>query len=198
MELTRSQCVRGAATCSLMLMAALIVMALPAEALAADSGASWRPTFDLVMRWLNFLILFFIIIKFSRAPIKSFLENKKQEVAVQIKALEAQKRKIVGDIDRSQQQLENSRGRLEQLKKKILADGEKNRQKIIKEAENESKLMLKSAGQKMNNRIEEAKNEIKAELVDLAVSIAMQKLPAQMTEQDNQKFIDTFLDETSK
>ena len=58
--------------------------------------------------------------------------------------------------------------------------------------------MLEGAGRKMNSRIQEAKDELKAELVDMAVTIAMQKLPAEMTAQDSQKYIDTFLDETTK
>ena len=183
---------------SIAMAVAVMVVALPLEALAAGDGAEWRPMFDLVMRWVNFLILFFIIVKYARAPVKSFLAGRKEEIAGQINELEAQKKKIVDEIDQGQQMLENSRDRLAQLKKKILADGEKNRQQIIKDAEKESKLMLKSAGQKMNSRIQEAKDELKAELVDLAVSIAMEKLPTQMTEQDNQKYIDTFLTQTTE
>lgn len=183
---------------SIAMAAAVMVVALPVEALAAGDGADWRPMFDLVMRWVNFLILFFIIVKYARAPVKSFLEGRKEEISSQIKELEAQKQKIVLEIDQGQEMLENSRDRLSQMRKKILADGEKNRLKIISDAEKESKLMLKSAGQKMSSRIQEAKNDLKAELVDLAVSIAIRQLPAQMTEQDNQKFIDRFITETSK
>lgn len=198
MTLIRGHISKIAAACGLVMATALLITALPAEALAAGDSADWRPTFDLVMRWVNFLILFFVIVKFSRAPIKSFLENKKQEIADKIKALEAEKKKILRDIDASRQQLENSRERLEQLKKKILAEGEKNRQKIIDTAKNESKLMLAGAGQKVNSRIQKAADTLKAELVDLAASIALEKLPAEISEQDNRKFINLFLTEITE
>ena len=58
--------------------------------------------------------------------------------------------------------------------------------------------MIESAGQKMNSRIAEARDELRSELVDLAVNIALKKLPTEVNEQDNQKFINTFLSETTE
>ena len=121
----------------------LIMLHLSAfEVLAAENAGDWRPTFDLVMRWVNFLILAFLLIKFSRAPIKKFFDGKKQDIADEIGALEAEKEEMLRQIDESKQQLENSRNRLADLKKRIIAQGEKNRQMIIKAAEQESKIML--------------------------------------------------------
>ena len=172
----------------------LIMLHLSAfEALAAENSGDWRPIFDLVMRWVNFLILAFVLIKFSRAPIKKFLDGKKQDIADEIGALEAEKEEMLRQIDESKQQLENSRDRLSALKKRIIAQGEKNRQTIIKAAEQESKIMLKSARQKINSRIVEARQELKSELVDAAIALAEKLLPEKITETDNRKFIDAFM-----
>jgi F-type H+-transporting ATPase subunit b len=180
-------------------LAALAMTAVvPVDALAASESGDWRPVFDLVMRWVNFLILAFVIFKFSRAPIKSFLENRKQEISSGIKALEAEKEKIVAEIEKNRQMLEDSRERLTRLKERIVLEGEKNKQKIIEDAENESKLMLESAGQKMNSRIHGAQAALRTELVDLAARMAMEKLPSEVTEQDHQKYIDAYLSETAE
>jgi len=176
----------------------LIMLHLSAfEALAAENSGDWRPIFDLVMRWVNFLILAFVLIKFSRAPIKKFLDGKKQDIADEIGALEAEKEEMLRQIDESKQQLENSRDRLSALKKRIIAQGEKNRQTIIKAAEQESKIMLKSARQKINSRIVEARQELKSELVDAAIALAEKLLPEKITETDNRKFIDAFMSSAS-
>ena len=163
------------------------------EVLAAENAGDWRPTFDLVMRWVNFLILAFLLIKFSRAPIKKFFDVKKQDIADEIGTLEAEKEEMLRQIDESKQQLENSRNRLADLKKRIIAEGKKNRQMIINAAEQESKIMLASARQKINNRIVEARQELKSELVDAAIALAAKLLPEKITEADNQKFIDAFM-----
>lgn len=192
----RSHLLKIATIGSIVMAAAVMEFVFPVEALAAGDGSDWRPIFDLVMRWVNFLILVFIIVKFSRTPIKNFLAGRKQAITDKIEELESEKKKIVTEIDKNQELLENSLERLSQLKKRIIAEGEKNRLKIIKDAETESKLMLEGAGQKMNSRIQEAHHTLRAEIVDLAVTIAMQKLPGEVTEQDNQKFINAFLTET--
>ena len=177
------------------MVAPLIMLHLSSfEALAADSANDWRPMFDLVMRWVNFLILAFLLIKFSRLPIKSFLAGKKEEVALEIEALESDKNQMLLKIDESRKQIENSKERLSQLKKTIIAQGEKNKLKIIKDAEQESKIILESAKQKIASRISEAREVIKLEMVDEAIALAMQMLPDNITDQDNQKFINAFLE----
>ena len=164
------------------------------EALAADSANDWRPMFDLVMRWVNFLILAFLLIKFARLPIKSFLAGKKEEIALEIEALESDKNQMLLKIDESRKQIENSKERLSQLKKTIIAQGEKNKIKIIEDAERESKILLLSAKQKIESRIADAREVIKLEMVDEAIALAMQKLPETITDQDYQKFIDAFIE----
>jgi len=176
----------------------LIMLHLSAlEVLAADNSSDWRPLFDLAMRWINFLILAFLLIKFSRAPLKKFLEGKKQDIADEIGGLEAEKEEIRRQIDESKKQLENSRERLAVLKKRIVTQGEKNRQMIIDEAEREGKMMLQSAQQKVDSRILEARQLLKSELVDSAITLATKLLPEKITEEDNQKFIDAFVSSAS-
>ena len=175
-------------------LAGMILLHLSAfEALAAESSGDWRPVFDLVMRWVNFLILAFLLVKFSREPIKNFLAGKKQEIADEIGELEAEKEEILRQIEESKTQLKNSQERLSELKKRIVAQGEKHKQKMIREAELESKMMLKSAKEKMDNRIIEARQALKMELIDSAIAQAIELLPGKITDDDNQRFIDAFI-----
>lgn len=175
-------------------LACLIILHLTAfEVLAAENPGDWRPTFDLVMRWFNFLLLAFLLIKFSRAPIKKFLADKKQDIADEIDGLEADKKEMLGQIAASKKQIENSQARLSELKKRIVAQGEKNRLQIIEEAEQESKMMLKGAKQKIDSRIVEARQVLKSELIDAAFDMAIKKLPEKITAEDDQKFIEAFM-----
>jgi F-type H+-transporting ATPase subunit b len=184
---------KTAIVCGYLATSLIVIHLASFEALAADSAGDWRPVFDLVMRWVNFLILAFLLIKFSRAPIKSFLESKKEEIASEIKELESAKDQILLQIDKNRKEIENSKERLSRLKETIITQGEKNKLKIIEDAERESKILLESAKQKINNRIAEARAAIKLELIDQAMALATQKLPAHITEQDNQKFINAFI-----
>ncbi|MEE4261570.1 MAG: hypothetical protein V2I56_02700 [Desulfobacteraceae bacterium] len=175
-------------------LASLAILHLSAfEVLAAENPGDWRPTFDLAMRWFNFLLLAFLLIKFSRAPIKKFLAGKKQDIADEIDSLEAEKEEILGQIASSKIQIENSQSRLSALKKRIIAQGEKNRLRIMEEAEQESKMMLRGAQQKIASRITEARQVLKSELIDAAFDMAIKKLPEKITAEDDQKLIDAFM-----
>jgi len=163
------------------------------EAFAADGTESWRPLFDRIMRWLNFVILAFLLIKFSRVPIKTFFKTRKEEMVREIEALEDEKQKALREIDECLKLLEDSGVRFNTLKERIVAQGEKNKQQIIEDARLESKMLLESAKQKIDNQILEARSKLRTELIDSAIAIAIQQLPAEITAEDNQKWVDKFL-----
>ena len=53
--------------------------------------------------------------------------------------------------------------------------------------------MLASTKRKIENKIAEARTAFRAELVDMAISSAMQKLPQHITAEDDRKFTDLYL-----
>ena len=168
------------------------------EAIAAEGQDSWRPLFDEIMRWLNFGILAFLLIKFSRAPIKNFFRARREEMVREIEALENEKQAALQEIDENLKQLEDSGARFEAIKGRIVAQGEKNKQKIIEDAKQESKALLEGAKQKIDSQIIEARNKLRKELIDSAIALAMERLPAEMTAEDNQKWVDRFMSSAGK
>ena len=167
------------------------------EAVAAEGQDSWRPLFDEIMRWLNFAILAFLLIKFSRVPIKNFFKTRKEEMVSEIKTLEKEKQEALREIDENLKLLEDSGERFDALKERIVAQGQKNKQKIIEDAKQESKALLEGAKQKIDSQILEARNKLKKELIDSAIALAIERLPAEMTAEDNQKWVDRFLTSAS-
>ncbi|MGD2186563.1 MAG: ATP synthase F0 subunit B [Desulfobacterales bacterium] len=168
-----------------------------ADALAAESAKNWRSIFDLVMRWLNFVIIAFFLIKFGRKPIKEFLSNRREEIAHQIKKFEQQKQAAEEKIEETTKMMEDSLARFEKIKKRIVEDGEKKKQQIIAAAQQESRILLEGTQQKIENQIVEARNLIRSELVDAAIELAEKRLPVEITSVDEQKLIDHFMESTA-
>ena len=77
-------------SCIWIVVLAVLISSSP-DALAAETTNGWRPIFDLVMRWVNFVIIAFVLVKFGRKPIKDFLSNRRQAIDRQIKKYEHQK-----------------------------------------------------------------------------------------------------------
>jgi F-type H+-transporting ATPase subunit b len=168
-----------------------------ADAMAAETTSSWRSTFDLVMRWVNFVIIAFVLIKFGRKPIKDFLSNRREKIDQQIKKYEQQKEATEEKIKEANRMLKDSAARFEKIKTRIIEDGEKKKQKIIEDARQESMILLAGTRQKIEYQIVEARNLIRSELIESAIALAEQRLPEEITAADEQKLIDHFMENTA-
>jgi F-type H+-transporting ATPase subunit b len=168
---------------------------LSTVAFAAVSGSAWRSNYDMIMMWVNFAILLVVLIKFGINPIKGFLRDQKENIASKIKIFEEEKEANAAQIRQSQQLMQESSLRFDQIKEKIIAEGEKKKQEIIESARRESTFMIDHANFWIDRRIQQAKDSLKSDLIDEAMTMATQRLPKILTPEDNQKFISLFLDE---
>ncbi len=182
---------RAGALCVTILFAGLFMVALPAAAQAADP--QWRPTYDVAMRWVNFIILVAVIVKYAREPIKDFLKLQKSDIVSEISELETEKARIISEISEVKKKGTENRARFQELKDRLIAQGETRKQEIVEQARQQSKIMLEETRRKMQNRIVQAKAGLKMELLDMAIDQAMMKLPDIITAGDNQQLLDDYM-----
>ena len=167
------------------------------DALAAEADAGWRETYDLALRWINFAILVFIIVKYARTPLKNFIIGQRQNLVREMERKEAEKKAIIEKVDAVIAELKEGKARLEAFKERITAQGKRKRQQIIDSATEQSRQMLSDIKKRMDSLIFQAKHEFKSELIEVAVALAMDKLPQVINEKDNQTFFDNFLSGTA-
>jgi len=179
----------------IIVLALLLLLMLCQTAWASEGAASWRGTYDIGMKWLNFFILAFIIVKFARTPLKNFLAGQKDKVETEIQALEEEKSTLQSQVAAAQVALSDSDARFTELKEKIIRQAEKEKARVIESAKEQSRLMLESAQQRVESRIQHAKEAVMAELVDKAILGALEKLPSIITPEDDQKYVDLFMAE---
>jgi F-type H+-transporting ATPase subunit b len=179
-----------------MSVALILIIFLASYSLAADQTGGWRPTYDLIMRWLNFVILALVLIKFARRPLVDFLTGKKKEIAHDLQRLEEEKEQAALKVAEVHKKLEDSNIRFKNLKERIIRQGEKRKQAIIDEAQRESKILLEGAKRKIDSQVLQAESTLRSEMIDMAVNVAIERLPDQLTEKDNQKLLDQFLKST--
>lgn len=184
--------------CFYIMAGGLCVHILGTEALASEDSGNWRKTWDLVMLWLNFGILVFVLVKYGRLPLMNFLNGQRDELAREIKQAEQEKDKITSKIKETFTMLDESETRFANMKQRIIEQGEKTKQNIIEDARKQSQMMIESSKQKVESQLVQAKNNFKAELVDVAIALATEKLPNQITDEDNMKFVDRYLSEGLK
>lgn len=166
------------------------------DALAAEKSSGWRPIYDLILRWINFFIIVFVVLKYAKAPIMNFLRDQKDKVAKEIAQLENEKQAVRAKIKETLRDVEESEVRFAELKDRIIQQGEKKKTEIIESAQNQSKLMLEDAKRRVEAHFRQAKNEFRAELIDRAMGVVMERLPQEITPEDSDKFTRLFLEST--
>lgn len=162
---------------------------------ADEGGSTWRSTYDEVMLWLNFGILAFLLVKYGRAPLIGFLRGEAQRTAEEIERVEESKRRTDAKVQEMISAVENRRERLQSLKERLIQDGERQRSEIIESARSESRIMLEQTRLRIDHQIVEARDRLKAELIDRAVEAALGRLPGVMTTDDQKALVETFIKE---
>ncbi len=180
-------------TFSLLVMATgMGLLVFTSEALAAGSAGDWRPTYDLVMRWLNFIILVFLLIKFGKNPLMNLLSQRKGELQREISRVEEQRDKAQAKVKEVYTLLDESAERLEYIKEKIVKRGENRKKEIIRDGQKESKFLLQESERKLYAQFLSAKKTFQAEMVDEAMQVVFKKLPPQISDEDNQKLLNQY------
>lgn len=157
-----------------------------------------RPIWDTLMRWVNFIILAAVIYKYAKAPVVSFLKEKRAETALSIEQLEKKKRAAEEKIRQGRIQLQASQERLVSIKERIVSEGQRRKAQIIEQAHQESQRMLDGARLKIDSRIREAYNAVRLELIDMAAEKAADKLSRMITKNDQVQLVGQWMDAAQK
>lgn len=163
------------------------------DAVAAEKVSSWRPTYDLILRWINFGIIVFLVVKYGKTPIMNFLRGQKEKLAREIKRLEDKKQGITADIEETLKTIDESEVRFAEIKERILRQGEQKKEAIIQTAQTQSKTMLEDAKRRIDTYFIQAKNTFRAEMIDRAFDLAMERFPKEITAEDNEKLTIEYL-----
>lgn len=171
----------------------LFVLLAAGAALAAEGSGGWRPTYDLVMRWVNFALLAFVIVKFSREPLMDFLQGRKQALSIEIQQLEAQHREAAEQAKQATRQLEEGGAQLAELKERIINLGINSKERIIEDARQQGRNMLQESQRRVEGQILRARQKFRNELVDAAVDRVLEKLPKTISDDDRERMVKNFM-----
>jgi len=166
-------------------------------AAAADETTNWRPTYDMIMMWVNFLILAGVLYKFLKNPLMDFIQGKKYEMEKEIQKAEDLKKKAEEKILEAKKMLEEGKDRFNIIKERIIVQGEKRKEQLIEEAEMHCNYMLIEAKRRVDNQIVRAKEKYRAELVDTAFDLVLERLPKEITEEDGEKLVQNYIENIS-
>ena len=100
-----THCTRSRYGVAAVLLSSAALVLAPTPAWAA--GADWRPIYDIVMMWVNFVILTAVLVKVLRKPLSRYLREQRDAVEETMAHLDSEKERIEAQIRSLQQDLED-------------------------------------------------------------------------------------------
>jgi len=174
------------------LWVAAVVLTVGSDVLAADGGGG-RASYDLALRWINFVVLAVLIFKFAKAPLLSFLSGQKEKLSREIEKKTEEKEAAEAEVKEILTALNEAETRFSGIKNRIVEQGEKRKKTLIEDGRDQSRQLIADAKKRAEGQILQAKQQLKFEIVDAAVDLAMQKLPSEITAEDNHRLLEQYL-----
>ncbi len=162
---------------------------------ADRSGDLW----DLLWRIVNFALLVTILTwALKRAGAKKFFTARAEEIRLKLDELKKQKEAS----EKKYQELERSLREFEQKKKDIMEqyvkEGEAEKERIIAEAEKRADQIIAQAEVTIQQEIASAGDRLKQEVVNLASQRALELIEDRMTEKDQDRLVNEFIERLGK
>jgi F-type H+-transporting ATPase subunit b len=156
-------------------------------------GSSWRETYDPIMKWVNFAILLFVIVKYAGPPLMNFLRAQGRDIEREMAKIETYKAEILHQLKQVQQKLSQSDARMAEIRERIIEEGKRRKAALLQEAEAESQRLIASAAKKSEAYLLEAKRKLQEEMVDMATDRALELLPSIVKNEDREKMVASYL-----
>jgi F-type H+-transporting ATPase subunit b len=170
----------------------LFVVFLSFDANAVEEIPKGRKIWDNIMIWVNFGILVFLFLKFGKKPLMNFLFGERNKIKDMLHQVDDSVKKARALMDAEYEKVKDIDRQLESIKEEIIALGKIEKETIIGSAKTTAAQMIEDAKRQSEYRLITAKEKFSAEMLEMAVSIAVEKLKKEVSPEDNDRFIDQF------
>jgi len=181
----------GKAHVGLGVAVACIFSAMPC--MAAEGGGMDRATWDLAMRIINFAILVFVIYKYGKDPLIKFLASKRASVELSLEELEKEKQNLTRQQEEQDRLFTAIDDKMASIRDYYRRLGEDEKEKIMERARIHRNQMLEDAGLRAERELEKARGVFRAEVVDMALHLAEQRIRQNITVADDRLLVEDYI-----
>ncbi len=151
----------------------------------------WTALFTL----LNFLLVFFVLKKFLYGPVMKMIQTRQQEIDDLYDSAGKAKASAEAMEAELQKKLSAAADTSEKLVKEAVARGQSREEEIIRKANIDAEAIRTKAAADIAREKKKAISEAKNEIADIAVGIAEKVIGRELTDDDQHRLIDHFVDE---
>ena len=174
---------------------------LSSVALASEGGGADRSgdLLDLLYRFINFallVIILFIVLK--RIPIKEYFTSRVEGIKKELEDLKKQREAAERKARDLESKLKAFEGERQEILEQYKADGLAEKERILAEARERAKQVLQQAEVSIQYEMQTAKEKLKQDVVALAAQRAEEIIAREMTEKDQDRLVNEFIEKLGK
>ena len=152
----------------------------------------------LIAQLISFLILVIGMIFLVYKPVKKYLTKRREILDNEVTDTEANKNKALNHVLTSEKEIASSKQKAKTIINNAEISASKKHDEIIENAKIEAKDIIKDANIAADKIKEDAKLELKNQIVDTALNASKKVLEREVSEKDNEKIIDDFISQLDK
>ena len=178
-------------------LAVLLVLSMGAGSGRGASGGEggskgWVATDT--WRVMNFVVLVVALFFVLRKPISQALSSRIKDIREQLASLEAQKAEAEKQLAQYNEKLSQLESEAEKIVEGYIKQGNEAKAKILKEAQATAEKLQVQARRNIEHEFDKARQELQREVVEKSLAKAEETLKKAITDQDQDKLVDEYLD----
>ncbi len=148
---------------------------------------------DYLWKIINFGILFFILFKFGKKPIQSFLKQRTELIEKTLKEAKEAKELAQKALQEVEERFRTKDKDIEEILSASKRAGEQERERLLEEGNKLREKIYEQAKVNIDYELKHAKDAIKAEAVEIAMELAEKKLKEKLTKKDQERLLEESL-----
>ena len=155
-------------------------------------GKGWVATDTY--RVMNFVVLLAALIFLLRKPLSKALSSRIQTIKDELESLETQKAEAEKKLAQYNEKLSELESEAEKIVQGYIQQGNDAKAKILKEAEASAEKLQEQAKRNIEHEFSKARQELQRDVVEKSLVQAEEMLKKSITDQDQDKLVNEYLD----
>ena len=150
---------------------------------------------SFVVQFLSFLVLLLVVFFFAYKPVKKILNKRADYIQDEINQAEEKNALATTSVNEAKELVSSSKVKASEIIKNAESQGQEKYDAMILEAKQEVADMKKAAEKDIARAKEDAIQDIRSEMVNVALSASKEILKREVDEKDNAKLAEDFIDQ---
>ena len=161
-----------------------------------DRSADLR---DLLYRFINFALLIIILfVAIRKSGLKDSLAGRIDEIKQRLEDLRREKEEAEGKYQDVERKLKDFEAKKREIIEQFKNEGEAEKERIIAEANDRAKQIVKQAELTIQQEMQSAKDKLRREVMELAAGKAEEISAEKMTDEDQDRLVSEFIERVGK